>query len=67
MHICTCLKRVDSVGEYVVEVLVAVIVSNMIQAWLTVQGVKVHIEYLKTGVDRAHRRIDHITGVGPDG
>lgn len=54
-------------GEYVVEVLVAVIVSNMIQAWLTVQGVKVHIEYLKTGVDRAHRRIDQITGAAKDG
>lgn len=54
-------------GEYMVEVLVAVIVSSMIQAWLTVQGVKVHIEYLKTGVDRAHRRIDQITGATKGG
>ena len=48
-------------GEYVLEVFAAVVVSNILQSWLTVQGIKVHIGYLKQGMDRAHARIDKLT------
>ena len=50
-----------------VKIIMAVVASNIVQSLLTVKGLKVHIEYLKAGVDRAHRRIDTMIGVREDG
>ena len=50
-----------------VKIIMAVVASNIVQSLLTVKGLKVHIEYLKAGVDRAHRRIDTMVGVREDG